>query len=85
MKQDYRQGEVILKRVQSVPKGAKKLSHLVLAEGEITGHKHEIRNGNAELFEKDGTLFLRVHDEEVTIVHPEHKPNTIKTLFSFHS
>lgn len=69
--QPIRQGDVILLPVQRVE--GQKLSHLTLAEGEVTGHKHRISNGQAELFEQDGTVYLRVFSESATLTHEEHK------------
>lgn len=46
-----------------------KLSHLTLAEGEVTAHKHRISEGQAELSEKDGTLYLRVLSEVALLTH----------------
>lgn len=69
----YRQGELIIKKIDKVV--GKKLPHLVLAEGEVTGHKHEVV-GDAELFEKDGVLYLKVN-EEAQVTHPEHDPITL--------
>jgi len=65
----YRQGEVEIFKTKKV-KG-KMLPHKVIAEGETTGHKHEII-GEAELYEKNGVLYLSAK-EEVEIIHPEHK------------
>ena len=56
--QPIRQGDVILLPVQQ--SDGQNLSHLTLAEGEVTGHKHRISEEQAELSEKDGTLYLRV-------------------------
>jgi len=67
----YRQGDVIIKKVPEV-KG-KKLNHLTLAEGEVTGHAHKITEGDADLYEHEGTLFLRVKSEEAILTHEEHK------------
>ena len=64
------QGDVLIKKVPVV-KG-KKLEHLVLARGEKTGHCHTITEGDAELFEHEGTLFLRVNSEKATLTHQEH-------------
>ena len=66
-----RQGDVILQPAQQ-PQG-KKLPHLTLAEGEVTGHSHRISDGKAELYEKDGTLYLRVLSQTATLTHEEHK------------
>ena len=38
----YRHGDVLIAEVGSIPKGAVKRPHLVLAEGEMTGHSHRI-------------------------------------------
>ncbi|MGD1700556.1 MAG: hypothetical protein F6K22_33120 [Okeania sp. SIO2F4] len=70
-----RQGDVILQPVKLT--SGKKLSHLTLAEGEVTGHSHQITSGNAELYEKDGTLYLKVLSETASLTHEEHKPVTI--------
>lgn len=79
------QGDILLKPVRMVPKGAKKLKHLVLAEGEHTGHKHQIvcEPREAELYETmDKDMFLRCFSP-VSLVHEEHatqflEPGTYK-------
>ncbi len=68
--QPIRQGDVILLPVQQIE--GQKLSHLTLAEGEVTGHLHRISEGEAELSEKDGTLYLRVLSETALLTHEEH-------------
>ncbi|MGD1717002.1 hypothetical protein [Hydrocoleum sp. CS-953] len=73
--QPIRQGDVILQPIKLT--SGKKLSHLTLAEGEVTGHSHQITCGNAELYEKDGTLYLKVLSETASLTHEEHKPVTI--------
>jgi len=66
-----RQGDVILLPSKTVV--GKKLTHLTLAEGEVTGHSHRISDGKAELYERNGTLYLRVLSPEATLTHEEHK------------
>lgn len=66
----YQQGDVIIKKCKLI-KG-RKLSHLTLAKGEATGHHHTITKGIAELYEHEGTLFLKVLDKEATLTHQEH-------------
>jgi hypothetical protein len=70
----FRQGDVLLTSASPVENslGAKQ-SHLVLAHGEVTGHKHQITDGQAELYERKGTLFLQVFSETATLSHEEHK------------
>ena len=77
MEKAYRHGDVIIVRIEKLPEGVKKLNHLVLAEGEITGHKHQIVKGDAELYEKNGRLYLRVITPSV-IDHPEHGTGVIE-------
>ena len=67
----YQQGDVIIKKISEI-KG-KRLNHLILARGEATGHNHIITEGNAELYEDNGTLYLRVNSETATLTHQEHK------------
>ncbi|MBD2186307.1 hypothetical protein H6S82_19085 [Planktothrix sp. FACHB-1355] len=73
--QPIRQGDVILLPAQQAE--GKKLPHLTLAEGEVTGHAHRISKGEAELLERDGTLYLRVLSKEAILTHEEHKQISI--------
>lgn len=67
-----RQGDVLLKATNSV-KG-ERIPHLVLAKGEATGHKHQITEGVAELYQDASTLYLRVMSETAILGHEEHSP-----------
>ena len=69
--QPIRQGDVILLPVEQTE--GQKQPHLTLAEGEVTGHSHRISEGQAELYEQNGTLYLRVLSETATLTHEEHK------------
>ncbi len=73
--QPLRQGDVIL--VPTDQLNGTKLSHLTLAEGEVTGHRHRISEGEAELYERDGTLYLKVLSHTALLTHEEHKPISI--------
>jgi hypothetical protein len=73
--QPMRQGDVLLS-----PSPEKfyqfnccKLSHLTLAQGEVTGHSHQITQGEAELYQRNGILYLVVLSETATLTHEEHK------------
>jgi hypothetical protein len=68
--QPFRQGDVILLPVEQTE--GQKLSHLTLAEGEVTGHKHRISEGEAQLYDQKGTLYLRVLSEKALLTHEEH-------------
>ena len=71
----YQQGDVVIIKVSEI-KG-KRLNHLTLAKGEATGHHHIITKGDAELYEHEGTMFLRVNSEEAILTHQEHNTITI--------
>ena len=68
-----RQGDLLVVRVDMLPSGALIRNSLVLAEGEATGHKHQLTNG--EVYEKDGQLYFCVAGQtNVTLTHQEHQP-----------
>jgi hypothetical protein len=67
----FRQGDVIITPTSSeilTPK----LDHLILAEGEGTGHRHQITSGEAELVNLYGMLYLRVLSSTALLTHEEH-------------
>jgi len=75
----FRQGDILLRSINEIPSGAlsyKGENSLVLAEGEATGHFHEIKDLNgANLFRsRKGSLFVEVEAAEVELYHPEHAP-----------
>lgn len=69
------QGDVILRRIESLPDGTKKIAetNLVLAEGEVTGHFHGLSQRGAEMFQLENKVFIKLV-EPATITHQEHKP-----------
>jgi hypothetical protein len=75
--QPLRQGDVILTPAPASDVEGDKLSHLTLAEGEVTGHRHQISEGEAELYERDGTLYLKVLSPTALLTHEEHHPIAI--------
>ncbi|MFO0810609.1 MAG: hypothetical protein U0746_18435 [Gemmataceae bacterium] len=71
----YRHGDVLVAAVGGIPSQAVRRPHLVLAEGEVTGHMHRIAEpGSAELYQDRGQTYLRVVADSATLVHPEHGP-----------
>jgi hypothetical protein len=70
------QGDVILELVDYEIKG-KKLNHLTLAEGESTGHSHQLVNGLGQLIMMDKIMHLQVFSETALLKHEEHKPISI--------
>jgi hypothetical protein len=74
----YRHGDVLVSLIDGIPPAAKLRPHLVLAEGEVTGHMHRIAEpGSAKLFQEFSRMYLRVVAEHATLVHPEHGPITL--------
>lgn len=71
---NYRHGDVIVKQVESIPAEAveQKSKKLVLAEGEVTGHSHQISAGVAQLFRYEDKVYLRVTSEIAALTHEEH-------------
>ena len=76
----YRQGDVLIRRVESLPKGAQDVTRqgrIVLAFGEATGHAHALAEGAAREFtfaDANETVrrFLRVVSEQAEVRHEEH-------------
>ena len=80
----YRQGELLFKKISKEQfQGFKgeKLNHRVIAEGETTGHKHELNNGILYKQRWNNTLFLEISKEGAILTHPEHKPITFEQGF----
>ncbi len=71
----WRQGDVFIAPVPSIPKGAKLRPNGVLVEGELTGHSHRVADlRTAEVLQDGDHLFLHVLADAAAIVHQEHGP-----------
>jgi hypothetical protein len=74
----YRHGDVLVAKIDAIPEDAVKRNHLVLAEGEMTGHSHRIAEAeNAQLYQSGPTMYLRVSGGGATLIHQEHGPITL--------
>lgn len=78
----WRQGDVLIQRVGSVPPSAGKLKRAVLASGDTTGQRHQVKDRRAaRLYSvgegRDAQLFLEVIADEADVVHPEHGAITL--------
>ena len=72
-----RQGDLLIIKVNNIPAGASKRDTRVLAEGEATGHMHELDLG--EVYEKEGVLYFKVPEgKPATLNHQEHKAVTFE-------
>ncbi|MBD1836191.1 hypothetical protein H6F61_26780 [Cyanobacteria bacterium FACHB-472] len=74
--QPLRQVDVLLIPASETVTGVK-LAHLTLAEAEVTGHRHRITQGEAELYAHAGTPYLKVLSPTALLTHKEHQPITI--------
>lgn len=73
----YRQGDVLLIQVKHIPWPSTRQAHCVVAEGEATGHKHEIVEGAFLVVGYEGATYVEVYEEAATLVHEEHGPITL--------
>jgi len=64
----YRQGDVWIEQVTSIPKNAKKKSNRILAEGEATGHHHSV---TVDVMEHEDDMFF---EGPTKLTHQEHAP-----------
>ena len=71
----YRHGDLLVETVDEIPDDVRRLQHLVLAEGELTGHSHRIAEKHAAtLYESGRDMFLRITEDLATLIHQEHGP-----------
>lgn len=71
MKQ-IQQGDVLMERVDNMPRKAKKLNHRTLREGEATGHAHRAVAEDVTLFIGEGNVLYMNAPTGTTVVHEEH-------------
>lgn len=76
----YRQGDVLLVRIEALPAGATKRPDGVIQEGESTGHLHAVDVADADVLEADGGKFVAVRNE-TCVMHQEHAPITLPQGF----
>jgi hypothetical protein len=80
MGNQYRHGDVLIEEVTSLPKVCEKLSHTILAHGEVTGHCHRIReSAEADLYATREGFYLHVRGRAVSVIHEEHTPLTLQS------
>lgn len=72
-----RHGDLVFKRVDSLPKGVRKSSN-ILALGEFTGHKHVAGKGSVVWKTSEDKTYIEVADK-TEITHEEHRPIILKS------
>jgi len=71
----FRHGDVLLRKVPSIPKTAIPISTNIIAEGEKPGHNHKLK-GSQQVFETlEKQLYVEAK-QDVILQHPEH--NTLE-------
>ncbi len=78
----WRQGDILIQRVASVPPTARKLKRPILASGDATGHSHRIEDRRTARLVTVGQgrgmqIFLEVDADAASVVHPEHDTITL--------
>jgi hypothetical protein len=75
-----RQGDVKIDRIERLPEGAERRERMgtaaVLAHGELTGHRHCLKEEHVELYAKDDRLYMVIRGKPATLCHEEHDPIT---------
>ncbi len=84
----YRQGDLLLVKVDGLPSKKRKLNTDIILRGELTGHAHKIINGiiysGVALLETDGEVSRSVSimyveaKKGAKLVHDEHGPITLE-------
>lgn len=78
----YRQGDVLIERIDSIPTEAKKQKRqkIILAHGEATGHHHAIAATDPADWwkQEDGSQFIDARGVS-TVTHQEHAPISLPT------
>ncbi|YAF96333.1 MAG: hypothetical protein AB3A66_01145 [Nodularia sp. CChRGM 3473] len=70
----YRHGDVLIRRIATLPVGAQKRLGTTLAHGEVTGHSHRIQQSQAvQLWAHGNDLFLEIKEPSATLIHEEHR------------
>jgi hypothetical protein len=69
----YRQGDVLFKKVDGLPKKKRKLDTDIIVRGEATGHAHRIQNGSLfSSWDRGPHQFIKAY-KDTKIVHEEHE------------
>ena len=68
----YRHGDLLLRRVDTIPNNARKAKTNTLQVGEATGHSHRLK-GRAQIYELEQQKYVQV-EEPTELLHEDHKP-----------
>jgi hypothetical protein len=70
----YRQGDVLIIPVDTIPTGLTRTKKVTLALGEVTGHHHSILEGAIGFADNETELteYFSVESESANLTHQEH-------------
>ena len=75
---NYRHGDLLIREIKKLPKNLKKKAGNILAEGEATGHHHQLVAEKLQLLEDSkGRLYFKV-EKPSPLTHQEHKTITVE-------
>ena len=67
-----RHGDLLIRKTNEIPSNLKSTNTVIIAEGEKTGHKHQLQ-GNVTVYKQElGSLYFEVKTS-AELVHQEHK------------
>jgi hypothetical protein len=85
IKKQYRQGDILIEEVETLPIVLKQKEDLVIVRGEVTGHSHKLTGGVIWIEESSGEMYLDlsspqklIHEEHEAIEIPEGKYKVIR-------
>lgn len=74
----YRNGDVVIQKINELPQNVKEIEIKPLALGEITGHSHRVVADKLKMYEdENGRLYFKL-DSVGSVVHEEHKTITLE-------
>ena len=74
----FRHGDLLIRKVSSIPKTAILTSTNIIAEGEILGHNHHLLGSN-QVFETPNKTLYFTAKQDVILKHPDHNTLEIPT------
>jgi len=74
----YRQGDILFKKIETLPEGLKIKSDNIVAGGEGSAHVHMLVNGELFQVEYSEQKYIRTH-EDTRLIHEEHLPIKLET------
>lgn len=80
----FQHGDVTIKPIAEIPNDARPTASRVLAHGEVTGHAHRLLDdADAEVFEGEDTLSIRVGPHGAGVDHEEHGVGVIDEVGAY--